>query len=575
MRRFWTWRAGPSPTLAAPARAFDLSQSLVLDDARQLAALDPPVRRVLSGAFDALSLADRICPVEMEDGTVALFTLAGQVGSDQADELARRIVQRGYRPARPERYILPAPLLLALSRGQWRSLAVHAESPGHTPTALSGVFQDMVEWGVRQGASDIHLNVCRHEAESEVRYTLAGRYIAPERFQRLPTRMLLDMLAVVWMDIQGGNGAVFDPLIEQQGSLARLVDGRRITLRWASLAADRGPSVCLRFLEQDASLPQSALESLGYQTDQLRQIERVMRSEGGAIILAGTVGSGKSTTLASLMTRLPAHRKVITLEEPVEYRIERAVQNTIGRYLDRQAHDAYAAKLRAIKRSAMSDVLLGEIRDSETGRAFMDLAGSGVNVYTTVHAPSAAGIPERLASEFIGVPRDFLATPGILKMLIFQALLPVLCEHCALPIAPERLAASGAADISYWSYWLDCIESIWSGARRTLRLRNERGCAHCLRAQLPELAGYAGRTVAAECLEPALLPEFLASVRERCMPPLRPGSGAMAHAMQKALTGAIDPRDIEVRFVAFETLAMQAGVVPARSPASPRLRVAP
>lgn len=575
MRGFWPRRRGAQHVPVTPVCTFDISQSLVLDDARQLAALDPPIRRVLSSAFGAQSLADRVCPVEMEDDTVALFTLAGQVGSDQADELARQIVQRGYTLARPERYVLPAPLLLALSRGQWRSLAAHTEAPGHTPTALSGVFQDLVEWGVRQGASDMHLNVCRHEAESEVRYTLAGRYLAPERFQRLPTRMLLDMLAVVWMDIQGGNGAVFDPSIEQQGSLTRQVDSRRITLRWASLAADRGPSVCLRFLEQDTSLPQSSLENLGYRSDQLHQIERVMRSEGGAIVLAGTVGSGKSTTLASLMARLPTHRKVITLEEPVEYRIERAVQNTIGRYLDQQAHDAYAAKLRAIKRSAMSDVLLGEIRDGETGRAFMDLAGSGVNVYTTVHAPSAAGIPERLASEFIGVPRDFLATPGILKLLVFQALLPTLCSECALAATPAQLAGSGVADTSYWSYWLECIESIWSGARQSLRLRNERGCAQCVRAQLPELAGYGGRTVAAECLEPALLPGFLDSVRARGMPPPEPGSGAMAHAVQKALSGVIDPRDIEVRFMAFETLAMQAGTVPARNPMPPLLRVAP
>lgn len=575
MKKLWSRRWGAQHVAVVPAYPFDMSRSRSLDDARQLGALDPAIRRVLSSVFDAQSLADRICPVEMEDGRVALFTLAGQVGSDQADELVRQIVRRGYTLAQPERYVLPAPLLLAVSRGQWRSLAAHTDIPGHTPTALSGVFQDLVEWGVRQGASDMHLNVCRNAAESEVRYTLAGRYLAPERFQRLPTRMLLDMLAVVWMDIQGGNGAVFDPSIEQQGSLTRQVDGRRITLRWASLAADRGPSVCLRFLEQDTSLPQSSLENLGYRPDQLHQIERVMRSEGGAIVLAGTVGSGKSTTLASLMARLPTHRKVITLEEPVEYRIERAVQNTIGRYLDQQAHDAYAAKLRAIKRSAMSDVLLGEIRDSETGRAFMDLTGSGVNVYTTVHAPSAAGIPERLASEFIGVPRDFLATPGILKLLIFQALLPTLCGECALEATSVRLASSGVADASYWSYWLECIESIWSGAHRALRLRNERGCEQCLRTQLPELAGYSGRTVAAECLEPALLPGFLDSVRVRRMLPSEPGSGAMSHAMQKALSGMIDPRDIEVRFMAFETLAMQAGTAPAQSPVPPLLRVVP
>src|SRR3546814_15800503 len=120
--------------------------------------------------------------------------------------------------------------------------------------------------------------------------------------------------------------------------------------------------------------------------------------------------------------------------DPVEYLIPAAIQNTVVRNLDVAAHDNYAAKLRALKRSAMTDVLLGEIRDIETGKAFMDLAGSGVNVYTTVHAPSAALIPQRLASDFIGVSGDFLATAGMLKLLVFQVLLPVLCRQCPLPV---------------------------------------------------------------------------------------------------------------------------------------------
>src|SRR5690606_27714547 len=123
--------------------------------------------------------------------------------------------------------------------------------------------------------------------------------------------------------------------------------------------------------------------------------------------------------LASLIAGLPKHRKVITIEDPVEYLIPASIQNTVSRQLDAAAHDSFSSKLRALKRSAMTDVLLGEVRDQETGRAFMDLAGSGVNVYTTVHAPSAARIPDRMASDFIGVSRDFLATPGVLKLLVF------------------------------------------------------------------------------------------------------------------------------------------------------------
>ena len=548
----WRPRRTPAPA-AARLAVFDSARAVVLDGARGLADLDPPVRRPLAAEFGARALSDRICPAEMADGTVALFALAEHVGSDQADELSRRIESAGRRMADPPRYVLSAALLLALARGGAGQPATSFPRE-RTPTALAGVFQDMVEWGVRHGASDLHLNVCRDEAESEVRYTLAGRYIAPERFRRMPTALLLDVLAVAWMDIRGGNGAVFDPLAEQQGSLLRQVDGRDITLRWASLAADRGPSVCLRFLERHARPRPASLEALGYRRDQVEQIERVMRSEGGAIVFAGTVGSGKSTTLATLIAGLPPHRKVITLEEPVEYRIEHAVQNTIGRYLDREAHDGYAAKLRALKRSAMTDVLLGEIRDAETGRAFMDLAGSGVNVYTTVHAPSAAGIVDRLASEFVGIPRDFLQTPGILKLLVFQALLPTLCPACAMPALAHHLARGGTRPAAYWEHWLAGIESAWPCSREALRLRNEAGCGQCRVAQLPELAGYRGRTVAAECLEPGL--------PRGALVPHVPGRGAMAHAMDKALRGEIDPRDVEVRFMAFETLALREGRLP-------------
>src|SRR5690606_25455131 len=270
----------------------------------------------------------------LDDGTVAIFSLAEHVGSDQADELARRILAAGHRPARSPRYVLAAPLLLAIARKQITA-ATLADRTGarlvQSSTALADAFQDLLDWGVRHGASDIHLNVHLHESESEVKYTVAGRYLAPERFQRMPTSTLMDMLSVAWMDIRGGNGAVFDPSIEQQGSMARMAHGRNIVLRWSSMAADAGPSVCLRILDREKAASASSLDRLGYLPEQLQLIRRVMISEGGAVIFAGSVGSGKSTSLASLIAGLPPERKVITLEDPVEYLIPGAIQNTVSR----------------------------------------------------------------------------------------------------------------------------------------------------------------------------------------------------------------------------------------------------
>jgi type II secretory ATPase GspE/PulE/Tfp pilus assembly ATPase PilB-like protein len=565
MRAPWTRSLLPqSPQArAAPVRQtttrFDASQAVAISGPDELMALEPAFLKSLSSEFNVEALAGRLCPVLLGDHSVAIFSLGEHVGSDQADELARCVGQSGYALADPQRYVLAAPLLLAIARNQVTAQSLTNQSGRYreqSKTALADAFQDLIEWGVRHGASDLHLNVRLREPESEVKATLAGRYVAPERFQRMPTTTLIDMLSVAWMDIQGGNGAVFDPSSEQQGQMIRLVDGKTVLLRWASLAADQGPSVCLRLLRYDAAASYPSLEKLGYLPDQVSVIERAMLAEGGAIVFAGTVGSGKSTTLASLIAGLADSRKVITIEEPVEYLIPRAIQNTVTRDLDATAHNVYAAKLRALKRSAMNDVLLGEIRDTETGRAFMDLAGSGINVYTTTHAGSAALICERLASDFIGVSRDFLATRNILKLLVHQSLLPKLCQQCALK-ATHLLKGAGGADGRYhagghWRMWLNRIQRLYDCDIELLRIRNPQGCSACHVTQAPSLSGYAGRTVVAEHIEPALTPGFLESIHD-ADGSVRVTRTAMQCAMVKAMRGQIDPREIELRFQPFET----------------------
>ena len=537
--------------VGARASRYAAGRAGVLHDTDALLGLRPALRRSLSAEFGVESLAARMCPVELADGSAALFALAEHVGSDQADELARRMRQAGYAASEPARYVLNASLLLAVARDAFRRPG-GAAHPSAGRGALEEAFHGLVEWGVLNGASDLHLNVNLHEAESEVKYTLCGRYVAPDCFRRMPTRTLLEMLSVAWMDISGGNGAVFDPGAEQQGSLSRSYAGREVMLRWASMASEKGPSVCLRLLEKNQAARIPPLESLGYLPDQISMLEQALHSGGGAVVFAGTVGSGKSTTLASLIARLPTDRKVITIEDPVEYTIPGAIQNSIARRLDTDAHAAFSTKLRALKRSAMSDVLLGEVRDRETGLAFMDLAGSGVNVYTTVHAPSVAFIPQRLASDFIGVSRDFLAMPGTLKLLVWQALLPRLCA-CARPVSGRHSRNGGDAA---GPQWLAGLAGVFPGPVEALRRRNPEGCEHCRRQGLPELFGYDGRCVAAEMLEPRLHRPWFDWMRRRGAGDFPvPMRSAMASAMAAAYQGVFDPADIETRFHSFATEA--------------------
>ncbi|WP_397475436.1 ATPase, T2SS/T4P/T4SS family [Pusillimonas sp.] len=573
MRSAWTRLSGhKTMTATAPAPGFDSASVPVFDGPDDMLRIRPAFLRSLSRELDVEALAARLCPIQLEDETVAILALAEHVNGDQADALARHVISSGYRLAQTQRYVLPAPLLLAIARGQITAgvSSAHARSDAKTSgTALSDAFQDMLEWGVRNGASDLHINIRLRDPDSEVRFTLSGRYVAPERFQRIPTRTLLDMLAVVWMDVRGGNGAVFDPTNEQQGSLVKTVDGRQVLLRWASLAAERGPSVCLRLLHRDAWLETPTLAQLGYLPHQCEIIESAMATQGGAIVFSGSVGSGKSTSLAALIAGVPSDRKVVTLEDPVEYLIPNAVQNTVARELRETAHDDYGAKLRTLKRSAMNDVLLGEVRDLESGRAFLDLAGSGVSVYTTTHAAGAALVGDRLASDFIGVPRDFLATPGVLKLLVHQALLPLLCSNCCVPAGEAMKMQASPAGSGSWSRWLGILARLYDGDPRCVRLRNPAGCDKCRQAGPSELAGYHGRSVVAEHIEPTLDHELLHSIRRGdslaylCRPaPVFPGthrpealSSILHCAMYKALLGLIDVRDVERAFMSLPAQA--------------------
>lgn len=529
---------------------------VLIEDATSLSRHLPGLLRLRSDFVASTSLTGRVCPVQVEDGRVAILALAEYVASDQVDELERVLRRAGHCLVCPSRYSVPAALLLTVTRHEPAAHAGRrAGDPLRQRSALAALFQDLVAWGVQHGASDIHLNLKLGQAQSEIRYSIGGDYVCSPRHPKMATQTLLDVLAVAWMDVRGGNGAVFDPAIEQQGRIALEVLGVSLSLRWASLATDAGPSVCLRILRSQSEARGQTLQDLGYLPEQVAWLERARQQDGGAIVLGGLVGSGKSTTLATLMRDIASCRKIITLEDPVEYAIPNALQNTVGRDLDDAFETAFDAKLKTLKRSAMHDLLLGEVRDLQTGHAFADLLGAGVSVYTTTHAASVHVIAQRLASPSIGVARDFLATPGVLKLLVQQALLPRLCPYCAvsfLPCAPE-------GDVAQANGLVHEAQQLGIDPQG-LRRRHVAGCAQCRHAALPHLHGTHGRTVVAEMIAPGDDPAFLDCVRRADMrglqrrahdihadPGLRRTGSVLACAWYLAAQGIVDPTDIARR----------------------------
>lgn len=534
----------------------------------ELDKLEPAFVRILSKELDVLGLTARMCPVLFADGSTGVFVLSQYFHDDQTAGLLSLLKERGYRIHANSLHVLSPALLIAVTKSVTatvRAATTTVESPVRGG-ALALAMNAILVWALKHRASDIHFNVRSRDSESTVMFTIDGRYVCPDRYARLPTATMIAMLAVTWMDVEGGNGAVFDPTVEQQGRVTRELNGQKLILRWASLCTDQGPSVCLRLLILDSAALTPELPDLGYVDSQIAALRRASLQQGGAIVLAGTVGSGKSTTLATLMREIPKYRKVITLEDPAEYLIPNALQNTVSRSMDEDTVNIFDNKLKAFKRSAMNDLLIGEIRDAAGGRAFSDLAGSGVSLYSTVHAGSALLIPERLASSFIGVPRDLLATPGILKLLVFQCLLPLICRGCAknyeqvMTAGPWRCAMGIVRPESWQHAWIAALEAQTGITREQMKFRDERGCSRCM-AGLSDLRGTSGRTVAAEYIEPTEEPDFLDCLkrndglamhrwfeqrtRKSLLDPDMQGKSARHCALYKVSQGLVDPREIE------------------------------
>jgi len=519
-------------------------------------------------SIDPQGLSDHMCPVQLVSGECLVLVSKENAQDDQTHATVQLLKSHGLALFEPPIVVVTPSFLGALNRHLRNPNQCQIEGVQHNSKArhiLFAILDDVIKWGLKHGASDVHLNVNPKKRQSSVRFTVAGLYIKPIDFQDMTAQVMLELLGVIWMSVQGGNGAVFDPYREQQGRLTRSIAGQTILLRWASIATDSGPSVCLRLLVNQALSDLPTLEKLGYFSDQTQALRRSRLSDGGAVIFAGLVGSGKSTTLAALLRELPVDRKLITLEDPVEYNIENALQCSVAGALDEDTHTTFDRKLKAIKRSAVQDLLIGEIRDQSGGRAFADLLLAGVNVYTTVHAASALQILNRLASNFIGVPRSVLAMPGMLKLLVYQALLPRLCAVCRLTTEdwlaqPTHQCALGfAIDQDSAFKWLIKWCAQEKVAIQNIRFRNPSGCVQCLKQQGVYGAGYAGRTVVAEIIEPMRIKGFAQAIESESMTQLiqliyrdadlmQINQQVRRRGLQKVTAGDLDPREIERRF---------------------------
>jgi len=286
----------------------------------------------------------------------------------------------------------------------------------------------LVNQAVQDRASDIHVEPT--ETDLRIRFRIDGVLHEVMHSPRSIQAGVISRLKVM-ADIN-----IAERRVPQDGRIAMKVNGRGIDLRVATLPTVYGEKVVMRILDKSSAV--LSLEDLGFLPETLHRFEASYRKPYGTILVTGPTGSGKSTTLyATLNVLNQPDRNIITVEDPVEYRLPGINQVQIHS----KAGLTFAGALRSILRADPDIVLVGEIRDRETAIIAIEAALTGHLVLSTLHTNDASSTPLRLVE--MGV-EPFLVCSA-LDAVVAQRLARRLCDKCKEPYQPTEpeLASAG------------------------------------------------------------------------------------------------------------------------------------
>lgn len=404
-------------------------------------------------------------------------------------------------------------------------------------------------------ASDMHLEVRDDIGLLRIRRDGIMRKVA-----HFPARQVVQGLSAGYTLLaqEGSRTEVaFNALVAQSAMIPLDLPDEQVLLRYQSHPAVGGFDVVLRILRMDqrdqSRLPQ--LDRLGYTPWQQQVLLEASASAWGGVFIAGITGSGKTTTLCSLLNHLAQGRrsKIIAIEDPVEYNIPGVTHLSVQR---QSAHEhgrnPFELAMMAFLRMDPDVGMFGEVRDKFSGTMAHTAIQTGHKLLTTVHAISALNIVTRLTSEQIGLRRDEVCDADFLSLLVYQALVPVNCPHCCLP-----------AESVHPLEVLRTYENIFQLDTARMRSASSKGCPHCqvqgLQTADEGHAGVRGVTVAAEVVP--VDPELLGMLRDRqdmkaraywmsqrtaaYDQPGMQGKEAWGHALYEVAHGRLDPFHFE------------------------------
>lgn len=283
------------------------------------------------------------------------------------------------------------------------------------------IVNNLITEAILQGASDIHIEPL--ETILRTRYRIDGVLY---EHQSLPKKIQPGVTSRVKIL---ANMDIAERRLPQDGRISLKFEGRRIDFRVSALPTVHGEKIVLRILDATSAL--LPLERLGFSSENFRKFEDAIAQPYGMVLISGPTGSGKTTTLYSALTRLnTTARNIVTVEDPVEYRLKGINQVQVNF----RAGVTFANTLPYILRQDPDIILIGEIRDRETARIAIEAALTGHLVFSTIHTNDAASIPTRLID--MGI-EPFLVASSVIGATA-QRLVRRICKSCKVPYDPPK-----------------------------------------------------------------------------------------------------------------------------------------
>jgi general secretion pathway protein E len=343
-----------------------------------------------------------------------------------------------------------------------------ASISGDTSSVIKLVNSTLYD-ALKLQASDIHLECdagCLH-----VQYRIDGVLVPITQIQgqEMAEQVISRVKVMAELDIA-------ERRVPQDGRFKVRVNGREIDFRVSVMPNIFGEDAVLRLLDRQSLTEQAqslTLDNLGLDASTMVQIRRLSGKPHGMLLVTGPTGSGKTTTLYAAITEINTGRdKIVTIEDPVEYRLPRVLQIPVNE----KKGLTFARGLRSILRHDPDKIMVGEIRDDETAQIAVQAALTGHLVFTTVHANNVFDVVGR----FLHMGVDAYSFAAALNGIVAQRLLRLNCVHCAVDVVPsaqelEDIALTGE-QVAGWG------------------CKAGKGCGHC------RGTGYKGRQAVAEVL---------------------------------------------------------------------------